>query len=238
MKYSTIRSFGCYRKPERGPFYIHKRILSGIVITAAVAGIIVFGYRLLANSVQGNLKKENPWEFSLITSIAVTHDYAFVADAGNHVILKFDKSGNFSAASEIRTRRAVAYFALPLVFAMFFGRIFYAGVCPIGAIQDIFILWPVRVPEWLERTLGMLPYIHLSLAVLFAATNADFTMCRFHPFLKFFRFAAGFNLLIFGVSFLVAGMFVARPYCRYLCPQCSAFKMDVPFLQMASDHHA
>jgi polyferredoxin len=114
--------------------------------------------------------------------------------------------------------KAIAYFALPLVFAIFFGRTFCAGVCPIGAIQDIFVLWPVRVPEWLERALGMLPYIHLSLAVLFSATNADFIVCRFHPFLGFFRFAAGFNLMTFGASFLITGMFVARPYCRYLCP--------------------
>jgi ferredoxin len=114
--------------------------------------------------------------------------------------------------------KAVAYFALPLVFTIFFGRTFCAGVCPIGAIQDIFILWPVRVPDWLERALGMLPYFHLSLAVLFAATDSDFIVCRFHPFVGFFRFAADFNLLLFGASFLVAGMFIARPYCRYLCP--------------------
>ncbi len=114
--------------------------------------------------------------------------------------------------------KAVAYFSLPLVFALFFGRTFCAGVCPIGAIQDIFILRPVRVPEWLERPLGMLPYIHLSLAVLFAATGSDFLVCRFHPFLGFFRFAADFNLLLFGASFLLVGIFVARPYCRFLCP--------------------
>jgi ferredoxin len=114
--------------------------------------------------------------------------------------------------------KAVAYFALPLVFALFFGRTFCAGVCPIGAIQDLFILRPVRVPDWLERPLGMLPYIHLSLAVVFAATGSDFLVCRFHPFLGFFRFAADFNLLLFGASFLLVGIFVARPYCRFLCP--------------------
>ena len=114
--------------------------------------------------------------------------------------------------------KAVAYFALPLVFAIFFGRTFCAGVCPIGAIQDIFILWPLKVPEWLERALGILPYIHLTLAVLFAATDADFIVDRFHPFAGFFRLAGSFNLLIFGASFLVVGIFIARPYCRYLCP--------------------
>ena len=114
--------------------------------------------------------------------------------------------------------KAVAYFTLPLIAALFFGRTFCAGVCPIGAIQDIFILRPVKVPAWLERPLGMLPYIHLSLAVLFAATGSDFIVSRFHPFVGFFRFAASFNMLIFGASFLVAGIFVARPYCRFLCP--------------------
>jgi hypothetical protein len=50
-----------------GPYFILKRILTGVVITAAVAGIIVFGYRLLGKSFRGSLNKENPWEFELDT---------------------------------------------------------------------------------------------------------------------------------------------------------------------------
>ena len=36
----------------------------------------------------------------------------------------------------------VAFFALPLGFALFFGRTFCAGVCPMGAMQDLVSLRP------------------------------------------------------------------------------------------------
>lgn len=175
--------------------YILRRIFSGAIITVGVAGIIIFGYRLLSKSTQ--VARENPFEFdleqyqkidpdliwyeevqrievaiektyglaagpadkiyvtgnkiliifnnngteehrvileetakcialedngdiylgmtdhvevyessgarkdiwpglgnlALITSIAVTPGYVFVADAGNHIVLRFDKSG-------------------------------------------------------------------------------------------------------------------------------------------------
>src|SRR5674476_594688 len=38
---------------------------------------------------------------------------------------------------------ALLFFLLPLIFALFFGRVFCAGACPLGAIQDIFILKPI-----------------------------------------------------------------------------------------------
>lgn len=37
---------------------------------------------------------ESLGEEAIITSIAVSKDYVFVADAGNHIVWKFDKSGN------------------------------------------------------------------------------------------------------------------------------------------------
>jgi len=37
---------------------------------------------------------------------------------------------------------------LPLVFALFFGRVFCAAVCPHGAFQDVMLLRPVRLPVW------------------------------------------------------------------------------------------
>jgi hypothetical protein len=66
-----------------GSSNILKRILSGIIITAAVTGIIVFGYRLLANSVQVNLKKENPWEFELDPFQKIDPDLIWYEDTGH-----------------------------------------------------------------------------------------------------------------------------------------------------------
>jgi NosR/NirI family nitrous oxide reductase transcriptional regulator len=66
--------------------------------------------------------------------------------------------------------------------------------------------------------LGVFPYVYLGLAVLFAATGAGFIICQYDPFVGFFRFGADFNMVILGMSMLLLGTVVARPYCRYLCP--------------------
>ena len=40
----------------------------------------------------------------------------------------------------------VAFFTLPLVFTLFFGRTFCAAVCPLGALQELVAVRPVTVP--------------------------------------------------------------------------------------------
>lgn len=110
------------------------------------------------------------------------------------------------------------FFLLPLIFALFFGRTFCAAVCPLGAIQDLVVLKPVKVAPWLANLLGIFPYFYLGFAVLFAATGAGFIICQYDPFIGFFRFGAGFNMVILGASLLLLGTVVARPYCRFLCP--------------------
>ncbi len=113
---------------------------------------------------------------------------------------------------------AVAFFILPLVFALVFGRVFCAAVCPLGAIQDLMVLFPVRVPRSIALVLGFIPYIYLGLGVLFAAVGASFLICRFDPFVPLFRLNGDFSIVLFGIALLLAGMFIARPYCRFICP--------------------
>ncbi len=113
---------------------------------------------------------------------------------------------------------ALLFFILPLIFTLFFGRTFCAGACPLGAIQDLIVVKPLSLPKWLNKTLGLFPYIYLALAVLFAATGTDFIICRYDPFVGIFRMDARFLMIVLGIAFLLMGMFVARPYCRFLCP--------------------
>jgi len=113
---------------------------------------------------------------------------------------------------------ALLFFILPLAFTLFFGRTFCAGACPLGAIQDLVVIKPLNLPKWLNKTLGLIPYIYLSLAVLFAATGTDFIICRYDPFVGIFRMDAKFLMVVLGIAMLLMGMFVARPYCRFLCP--------------------
>lgn len=114
-----------------------------------------------------------------------------------------------------------AVFFLPLVVAVFFGRAFCGGVCPLGAIQEIVLLKPVQVPRRLDSALGLLKYVYLGLAIVIAiqpAISRDFVICRFDPFVGFFRRDGFAHMMAIGSGFLVLGMFVGRPYCRYLCP--------------------
>lgn len=112
----------------------------------------------------------------------------------------------------------LVFFAAPLVFALFFGRVFCAAVCPLGAIQEAVAVKPVKVPLAVEKVLSVFPYIYLGLATLSVAMGAGFLICQYDPFVGVFRMGAGFSMLIFGGLMLVLGIFVARPYCRFLCP--------------------
>ncbi len=125
----------------------------------------------------------------------------------------------------------LAFFFLPLVATLLFGRVFCGGVCPLGAVQDLVLVRPVKVPEKVDRWLRWLPYVYLALAVLFAGWGLHatllgaeinigrrFLICEWDPFVDIFRISGPFHMLVIGGIFIVGGMFVGRPYCRWLCP--------------------
>lgn len=113
---------------------------------------------------------------------------------------------------------ALIFFAVPILFALVVGRVFCGGVCPHGALQELLLVKPIRIPDWLAAGLGMLRYFYLGLVVLFAATGTSYLVCRYDPFVSFFRMSAGFGGWVLAGAFLVGSLFVARPYCRFLCP--------------------
>ena len=119
----------------------------------------------------------------------------------------------------------IAFFALPLIVALFAGRAFCAGVCPHGALQDLVHIKPVKVPAWLEHALGILPFIFLGFGLAFAATGTGFPICRYDPIVPIFRLNGPGLLIALAALTLVLGMFVGRPYCRFLCPYGALLKI-------------
>jgi polyferredoxin len=111
-----------------------------------------------------------------------------------------------------------AFFLLPLLFTIFFGRTFCASVCPLGAAQELLAIRSLKVPRWLDQALGLFPFFYLGAAVIFAATGTAFIICRYDPFVAFFRLGGNANMLVFGSCVLIVSVLVGRPYCRYLCP--------------------
>jgi len=125
----------------------------------------------------------------------------------------------------------IAFFFLPLVAALLFGRVFCGAVCPLGVIQDLVLLKPLKVPKKVDKVLGWFPYVYLGLAVLFAGwglqlqlggweikTGRRFLICEWDPFVDLFRITGPFHMLMIGAGFILTGMFFGRPYCRWLCP--------------------
>jgi polyferredoxin len=111
-----------------------------------------------------------------------------------------------------------AFFAVPLVFALFFGRAFCSAVCPHGALQDLVLVKPVKVPFWLEQALGIVPFLFLGAGLAFAATGTGFLICRYDPIVPIFRLNGSALLIAFAVLTVLIGTFIGRPYCRFLCP--------------------
>lgn len=112
----------------------------------------------------------------------------------------------------------LSFFLLPLLFSLFFGRVFCAAVCPLGAIQELVAVNPIRISASLERVLGLGKYAYLGLGILGVATGSGFLICRYDPFVGLYRMGHSFNMLLAGGVILILGIFIARPYCRFLCP--------------------
>jgi NosR/NirI family nitrous oxide reductase transcriptional regulator len=76
----------------------------------------------------------------------------------------------------------------------------------------------MEIKPWLQKTLGILPFVYLGLAVLYSATASDFVICRYDPFIGIYRLDGTFLMFVIGGLLLLMGVFIARPYCRFLCP--------------------
>lgn len=113
---------------------------------------------------------------------------------------------------------------------LFWGRgVFCGWLCPFGALQEILNRLAQRlgvkqidVPFGLHERLWMIKYV-LFLAMLATSLNsimAAFTMAEVEPFktaitMKFMR---DWPFILYAGALLVAGLFIERFFCRYLCP--------------------
>ena len=109
-------------------------------------------------------------------------------------------------------------FFLPILFALLFGRAFCAGVCPLGALQELVNIKNFRLARSVSVTLSVIPWVYLAFTILYAATRSQFLICRLDPFVGFFRLGGDIGMISFGIVLLVMSIFIGRPFCQFLCP--------------------
>lgn len=109
-------------------------------------------------------------------------------------------------------------FALPLATSLAVGRIFCGGACPLGAIQELLHWKSVFVPRPLDRVLRLIPALLLLVFLVCAVTGIGFPLCYFEPYLPVFLLDFASPFAILSAVFLIVGLFVSRPFCRYICP--------------------
>lgn len=109
-------------------------------------------------------------------------------------------------------------FLLPIVFALLFGRVFCAGVCPLGALQELVNIKNFRLARSVSVTLSVIPWVYLAFTILYAATRSQFLICRLDPFVGIFRLGGDLSMITFGVVLLLMSVFIGRPFCQFLCP--------------------
>lgn len=136
----------------------------------------------------------------------------------------------------------LALFLTPLVAALVSGRIFCGAVCPLGAVQQLLSRNNARpLPRWLHRFLLVLPAVILLATGVFVWTGLGFLPCQLDPYKPFFfqghalvqkltamlslkHVEAGWILAGSGLAWailaaaLIAGWFIPRVFCRYVCP--------------------
>ena len=110
------------------------------------------------------------------------------------------------------------FFLVPIIFAYLFGRVFCAGVCPFGALQDLVNVKNCRLSRAVSGALSIIPWLYLIFALLYALTRTRFIICQFDPFIGIFRLGGDWGMIIFGAILLLMSIFTGRPFCRFLCP--------------------
>jgi len=217
-----------YLYPEHQYFIPHELLWSylDIAILVLLMGFVAWAV----------IKKQVRWPVTLVSVLSVAYfgffRYGCVCAIGGIQNVALSLANN----SYSIPLYLLLMFTLPLLFGLLFGRVFCAGVCPFGALQELVNIKNYKLSKAVTGLLGIFPWIYLGFAILFAVTNSRFIICRFDPFVGIFRLGGEFALLLFGALLLVCSVFTGRPFCRFICPygailslisRISFFKVDI-----------
>ena len=141
------------------------------------------------------------------------------------LFVNYMSSGIHFWASLIPIIMLITAFIYPL-----FGKKNYycTNVCPCGAIQDIAA--KTKNKKW-RLSINMVKRLNAFRKFLFAAllvltlAGVGLEWMDYEVFTAFIFQSASAVVLVLGCVFLVLSFFVARPYCRFVCPTGTLFRV-------------
>lgn len=116
----------------------------------------------------------------------------------------------------------VALFAVVLIIPLFRRKEVYCSLyCPLGAAQMLMFKVPAKKLRIKKRVLDILSkvrYAILATLLLMMWLGVGFEIINYELFSAFIVSSASTVILILAALFLILSIFVARPYCRFVCP--------------------
>lgn len=124
-----------------------------------------------------------------------------------------------------------------LLSTFLFGKIFCGYACPIGALQDFLFRKSLsfKISKKVHNVLKYFKYLVLVLVVIFSVILNKMVLMDIEPFKVAFNFGGTIIQIILFVIFVVASLFIFRPWCKYFCPL-GALLSIVSKLGLASDY--
>ena len=109
---------------------------------------------------------------------------------------------------------------VPILFSLFWGRIFCGWMCPIGAAQELISIkrFRFKMPTAVDQPLKKLKYVLLagfSLITLWTGVNY---FGHHEPFKTLFNFDGSALSFVLLALVLAWSIVTERPFCRYICP--------------------
>ena len=116
------------------------------------------------------------------------------------------------------------------IYPLFGKKNYYCtNICPLGSIQDLAGManhtkWKMskRTVQYLERFRKILFW----LLMLLMLTGVWSEWMNYELFIAFIFKSASWVIILLAIVFVLLSIFVPRPYCRFVCPMGSLFKLS------------
>ena len=113
---------------------------------------------------------------------------------------------------------AIVGLLLFIILTLVSGRVFCGYLCPVGAVQEIAYRTPKRKLKIKNKTVPKVFRVLFLVALIAAALKYSMGLLEYLGIKDFFMLDIESVFALVFTGFVVASLFVYRPFCRFFCP--------------------